>query len=447
LGSVVSMLGLGGGAGGTGFSGPQAAPISNPVTQDQINAAMTGTNQSMAGQQSLLGALQAQNGLGNQTNVYNQMQGVANGTGPNPAQAMLNQSTGQNVANQAALMAGQRGAGANAGLLARQAAMQGANTQQQAAGQGAVMQANQSLNALGQLGGMAGNMAANQIGQTNANTQAQQANQAQLLGNAQAFNNAQVSNQSSINAANAGMAGAKMGQMGSAIGGAMSGLAAGAMMGAAAAEGGAVDRLPKMANGGEAFAGPSSRFGQFISSQPGIGSPSMTSVPDLTNAQGDAALSQGMKDLGKALAKPGAPTASGEVDSSQPIQSTNPLSSTPSAQDVSNAMQTSPGIAPEEFAKGGKVPAMVSPGEQYLPPKDVKKVVKDGKNPLSVGERIPGKPKYKGNDYRNDVIPKTLTSGGIVIPNEIMQSKNPHFESMKFVHATIAKNRKGLPKK
>lgn len=91
-------------------------------------------------------------------------------------------------------------------------------------------------------------------------------------------------------------------------------------------------------------------------------------------------------------------------------------------------------------AKGGKVPAMVSPGEQYLPPKDVKKVAK-GANPLAVGERIPGKPKYKGNNYANDIVPKTLEAGGIVIPNKIMQSKNPHWEAMKFVHATMAKNR------
>ena len=97
-------------------------------------------------------------------------------------------------------------------------------------------------------------------------------------------------------------------------------------------------------------------------------------------------------------------------------------------------------------AEGGQVPALVSPGEQYLPPKDVSKV-KKGANPLSVGERIPGKPKVKGNSYANDTVPKTLESGGIVIPNNIMQSKNPHFEAMKFVHATIAKNRGSLPKK
>src|ERR1044072_7649053 len=57
--------------------------------------------------------------FGQQQNLANQLQGVANGTGPNPALAQLNQATGANVANQAALMASQRGTGANAGALAR----------------------------------------------------------------------------------------------------------------------------------------------------------------------------------------------------------------------------------------------------------------------------------------------------------------------------------------
>lgn len=143
--------------------------LNDGVNQQQLNDSYNAYQNTAQAQQALLNALQAQNGLGNQTQVYNQLQGVVNGTGPNPAQAMLNQATGQNVANQAALMAGQRGASSNVGLMARQAAQQGANIQQQAVGQGATLQANQSLNALGQAGNMANTMASNQIGQTNAN--------------------------------------------------------------------------------------------------------------------------------------------------------------------------------------------------------------------------------------------------------------------------------------
>ena len=98
------------------------APITNQMGLDSITQAQ---NQ-LAQQNAFVQALQAQNGIGNQSNVYNQLQNVANGTGPNPAQAMLANATGQNVANQAALMAGQRGSNANVGLMARQAAQQGA---------------------------------------------------------------------------------------------------------------------------------------------------------------------------------------------------------------------------------------------------------------------------------------------------------------------------------
>ncbi len=134
-------------------------------------------------QQGGIGALQ--NVYGQQGNTLGQLQGVANGTGPNPAQAMLNQATGQNVANQSAMMAGQRGAGSNVGLMARQAAQQGAATQQQAAGQGATMQANQQLNALGQMGGQEsamGNTAGNIVGAGAGLTGQQQAGIGQQFG-------------------------------------------------------------------------------------------------------------------------------------------------------------------------------------------------------------------------------------------------------------------------
>lgn len=80
------------------------------------------------------------------------LQNQANGQGPNPALAQLQQTTGQNIAGQASLMAGQRGASANPGLMARQIANQGAAIQQQSVGQSAVQRAQQQLAAQGQLG-------------------------------------------------------------------------------------------------------------------------------------------------------------------------------------------------------------------------------------------------------------------------------------------------------
>lgn len=102
-------------------------------------------------QQNFANALLTPQLVQNQSALTSQLQAASNGQGPNPALDQLNQTTGQNVANQSALMAGQRGAGANAGLIARQAAQQGAATQQQAVGQGATLSAQQQIAARQQL--------------------------------------------------------------------------------------------------------------------------------------------------------------------------------------------------------------------------------------------------------------------------------------------------------
>lgn len=152
---------VGGIFGGGQSGGKAAANIDNPTSADQIINAYNQQQAALNQQRDFVNALGGMNGIQNQQNVFNQLQGVANGTGPNPAMAQLNNTTGQNIQNQAALMASQRGVGSNAGLLARQAGMQGGALQQHAAGQGAALQAQQSLGALGQLG----NLATNQVGQ------------------------------------------------------------------------------------------------------------------------------------------------------------------------------------------------------------------------------------------------------------------------------------------
>lgn len=247
MGAVGGMLGLGGGAGGSGFS-TQAG-----TDKGQLDAAYAGNQAAMAQQNNLLSALQGQHGLQNQSNVYNQLQGVVSGQGPNPAQAMLNQATGANVANQAALMGGQRGASQNAGLLARQAAQTGAGLQQQAAGQGASMQAQQSLGALGQAGSMADLMAQNQIGQTNQNVTSQQ-NEQNILQGANTANN---TNQ-------AALAGERMKTQSGALGQVFNAASAGAGMlfGGKKAYGGEIG----YADGGPI--GPQSRFGRSLMGAP-----------------------------------------------------------------------------------------------------------------------------------------------------------------------------------
>lgn len=428
MGAFGGLLGVNGGASGTGFATPAQASLVNPVTADQISQAQAGSQNSLAAQQALLQALQAQQGLQNQSTVYGQLQDVAAGRGPNPAQAMLSQATGANVANQAALMAGQRGASSNAGLIARQAAMQGSGIQQQAANQAAVMQANQSLNALNASGQIANTQAANQIGQTNANTAAQQAQQQALLGAQAAYNQAQLGSQQSVNAANAGLAQTGMqgqreviGGIGNAIGAGM-GLIGGNATPAAAAQGGIV-----MAADGldaSAFQGPQSRFGQFLATMnqpPPMPAPELAQVLPAgeNHMQKGAKISQGLIDAMKARPQPSSPafaSAAPEISSSRPMMTAAVMS------------------------RGGQVPAMVSPGEKYLSPSAVEQV-KQGANPMAVGETIPGKPKVGGakNSYSNDTVPKTLEEGGIVVPRSATKAKDAERASAEFVHKVLAK--------
>lgn len=188
------------------------------VNQNLLNDAQNGAASTTAQQQAFVNQLAGQNGIQNQSQVYNQLQGVANGTEPNPAQAMLANQTGANVANQAALMGSQRGVGSNPALLARQAAQQGANIQQNAVGQGAALQAQQSLGALGQLGGLASQQVGQQqqgLSQLGAQQQGLSGQLLQGLGQQNAVN-AGIGGQNAQNAQN--VAGGVAGALGSAIG-------------------------------------------------------------------------------------------------------------------------------------------------------------------------------------------------------------------------------------
>lgn len=236
------MVGLNGDK-GMGWEA-NTTPLMDLTNAGQLETAYNQSQQGIGQQQEFLKALQAQGGIGNQSNVFNQqqaladqLQGVANGTGPNPAQAMLAQATGANVANQAALMAGQRGASNNVGMIARQAGMQGGNLQQQAAGQGATMQANQSLNALGALQGQQANMAnlattqvGQQAGALTGYNNAVQGQQNALLNAGSAQNNAHVALQNGINGANGSLQGINAGIEGKTLGGLVNGGASAAMM-------------------------------------------------------------------------------------------------------------------------------------------------------------------------------------------------------------------------
>jgi hypothetical protein len=140
----------------------------------------------------------------------------------------------------------------------------------------------------------------------------------------------------------------------------------------------------------------------------------------------------------------GAPTTPGLMGGA-PLQDNQIAAApTPDAPSMS-AADAMPGLA-----KGGKVPALVSPGEGYLTPDKVKEVAQSkdkGHAALDKAEKIPGKPKVGGakNSYANDTVPKTLEAGGIVLPRSVTQAKDPAAEAAKFVSAYIAKGKnKGM---
>lgn len=356
---------IGGVASANRGSGSSKGAVEKPATIAQANEQYANVQAGLQQQKDFLMALQAQNGIANQSSVFNQLQGVANGTGPNPAQAMLANSTGANVANQAALAAGQRGAGSNVGMMQRQVGQQGAGIQQNAAGQAAVLQAQQSLGALGQLGGIAQQQVGNQANVQNAlNTNTLQA-QNQILNS--------INNQ---NSAQASLTKQQMSQDANIISGLTGGI------------GTALGTLGGGSSGG------STDFG----------------IGDNTGGQVvDKNLTMDYAQGGIVQQAPSGPKSN-----------------------IGRAMLAIP------MAKGGQVAAMVSPGEAYLTPKDVSQV-KQGANPLAVGEKIPGKPKVKGDSYQNDTVHKDLQEGGIVIPNSIMQSKDAKKKAAEFVAAVLKK--------
>lgn len=372
MGFVKSLLG---GKSGAGFRAQGADPA-------QMNTAYNQTQNSIANQQQFVQALQAQNGIGNQSNVFqqqqglaDQLQGVVNGTGPNPAQAQLAQATGANVSNQAALMAGQRGASANTGLMARQAAMQGANTQQQAAGQAATLQAQQSLGAMGQLGQQQqnmGNIAGQQVGQqqqANANLGQQTLQQQSNL----------MGLQQNANSTNAAVAAENAKGQSNLFGNLMGGIGSAAML---------------IGSGGTA-------------------APALMAGQTLNNFSNMAA-------------------EGGQVNNGQ----------------IGPQSFTGKHLHGIKMAHGGKVPALVSPGEVRIHAKDVPAVAAGKKSPMD-GEKIPGKPKVSGNrnSYSNDTVSKQLTEGDIIIPRSVTQGKNPHKAAADFVAAVLSKSGKQLPKK
>lgn len=222
LGNITNPLGLSDNYQANG------ANIQSGTNQNQIgtayNQAQTGINQTQdLAKTTAPGVAQ---GTGAQANLSNQLTARAAGQGPSPAQAALNQQTGNNVATTAALIAGGRGVSANPGAAAEAAARTGAGVQQQAVGQGATLQAQEQIAAQNNLA----NLSATQVNQGLQGTQLNNSvaqNEQGIIQNANSsFNNAEVSNIASANAANAAVAANNQNANANLFGGITSGLSA-----------------------------------------------------------------------------------------------------------------------------------------------------------------------------------------------------------------------------
>lgn len=456
MGFVGGLLGVNGGVNGTGISGPQSASIQAPTTDAQIKGSFDTAQLGLTNQQDFLRQVQAQNGLQNQSNVYNQLQSIVNGTGPNPALAQLANATGANAANQASMMAAQRGASSNPGLIARQAAQQGANIQQQAAGQGAALQAQQQLNAINASGNLATNQANQQAGATNAFAQSGQGEQANLLNAVSGQNNARVGNQSNINNVNGALVGQTMGMQGQLMGN----IAGGAGAAMSLAQGGMV---PGYADGGIAVttpgpgasitpsanpSAPRSRVANFMSNPQAIQSP-QASVGTAGNVIGSA-IGQGIKSLFSS--SPSDDMAQKYADADVALD----YHRDPDAMGPETAEQARAGTTEEMpasadgmpmAAKGGKVPVLLSPGERKLTPKAAQKVAK-GANPIEESTVVPGKytPGDTKDDYDKDTTKDAVEPGTVILPKSVTQAKHPEWAAHRFMVQLAAKGGK-IPKK
>ena len=352
--------------------------------------------------------------LQQQNQLIGTLQTEAAGGGPNPAQMQYLQNSQQITQQQANAYAQNRAL--NPGLAARLAGQQAASTAQRAAGTAGIQQAQQQLASQGLLG----------------NTLAQQQG---------ALNNA--------GAINAGVAGANQ----QAAQGIVGGIFQGAGMAAGLAHGGMVSHYDA---GGEIFNPMTSAIAAPVSVAPIAMPAPVKSGFDMYSPKkggGSKAAPASSADKVPPEAIEAAALAQGG-----PVEMPEHLHHVASIYHPHMVNVSQPGApipkphaepkinqVPEKdrfYAQGGKVPAMVSPGEEYIPPKNVGKVASGEMSPSKAGEKIPGKAKVKGDSQANDTVPKKLDEGGVVIPRSVFEADDPEKEAKKFVAQAIAKHKK-----
>lgn len=371
-------------------------PASWFTQQNQYQAQLAPTTQTnyspvinAGAQQAMMNPQQVQENIARERALEGQLALNAAGQGPNPAQMQLNQATGQNVAAQAALMAGQRGAGANAGLIARQAAMQGAGTQQQAVGQAATLGAQQQLAAQQQQAALQG-----QVGQQ---ISAQGATANQLFGMGAGAQNAQnanlTQNYNMMQGYNAQIASQNAQALGKTESGMISGASdlAGKAAGFLGLAGGG--QVPQAAPSAPS-PGPQSFAGRFLMGMADGGEVSEVHVATLPSTI--------IPPSDKKDDKKSSPTPAIAGDSGG-----------------------------EGFIAGGADSAAELAPYAAMAAKG--------------GDVVPGKASVSGDSLKNDKVPAMLSPGEIIIPRSIAQHPDAVKKAAAFVQAIVAKQ--GLKRK
>lgn len=358
------------------------APLDVAGLQSQLTQSQGNLGQIQGSQGALAQALLAQ----------------SQGQGPNPAQAMLNQQTNQNIKQNAGMIASQKGI--NPALATRLASQNAANMSQQAAGQGAVLGAQQQLAAQGNL----------------ANVYGQQANQ--NLQNASM--SGQLANQSSLGAQ--GITGGVMAQNAAANQNTQSGLM-GAIPGIGALFKNKGGEIPKMAGGGQVSA--SQQIAQGMLQQAG--------VPYWATGVGKGDVSKGMTGLKDMF------TSGGGAEGGGGLMAGGAGDAMGGSLGTGGALE---GIGPAAImaaAHGGSVPKHLHPIAQIYHPNFQAKGTAQLK---SKGGDVPGKAKVKGDSPKNDTVKTMLSPGEVVIPRSVMQSDDPVKGAADFVANELKKNGK-----
>lgn len=403
-----------------------------------------------AGQNSLAGyggfnANQAQ-----QQQLASALGSVANGTGPNPAQAMLSNATGANVANQAALIAGQRGAGANVGLQARQAAMAGSNVQQQAAGQAAALQSQQQLGALGAQGQVLGQMGTQNIAEQGANNSlfgsASGAQNTQNSNTITNYNDAQGLNQKTSQS-NADATNKTTGGFLNGAGSALTGLLG-------LAKGGQVPSHMEQvfsiyhADGGMIPAAPATDTSTAVSTSTAT-SPALSpeqrknkemklkdvmdpnSTAMIGYAAGGAVAPRDFKRVSKYLVSPKDQAAIDNIRVQE-----GPVSGDDPGEDPNKWKQQRLAQDPHTAAPEGELPSAVKP-QMQLPSNVI------GSTDFRSGGAVPGTAKVAGNSLKNDIEPAMLSPKEIVLPRSVTMAPDAPEKAKEFVEALLKKQGHG----